>query len=217
MGRRIIQSLQFTILISLFLVLNFSCSDVVLMGKMESTQKVLFTDIYPNAEGEWIESIAPTLKWQAVSGAERYELQIALSETAVPNAEIIAVESSEHTISLPLEKGDEVFWRVRAADSASRYTVWSDVFFFTVPKYFIGDEGPAGGLVFYRRDLHEEGWHYLEVAPVSTEWSNIPWGIEDLDYLGADRTAVGEGQNNTNKILAVLGPGNEYAAQLCDN
>jgi len=41
-------------------------------------------------------------------------------------------------------------------------------------QYFIGDEGPAGGIVFFDKGESSGGWRYLEAAPSRTE-SNAEW------------------------------------------
>ncbi|MEI6877064.1 MAG: hypothetical protein WCL50_18270 [Spirochaetota bacterium] len=83
----------------------------------------------------------------------------------------------------------------------------------------IGEEGPAGGIVFYDKGEFSDGWRYLEAAPsdqsASIQWYNgtaidiktgTPPGISD----------VGTGKANTEAIIAAQGSGN-YAATLCKN
>jgi len=82
--------------------------------------------------------------------------------------------------------------------------------FNTATIYAIRDIGPAGGLIFYKN-----GDDYLEAATsdVSTayDWSNITNVI-----IGTTSTAVGEGQNNTDEIIAQVGH-TDSAAKLCDD
>ena len=33
--------------------------------------------------------------------------------------------------------------------------------------------GPAGGYIFYDKGGYSDGWRFLEVAPLSTEWTEI--------------------------------------------
>jgi len=80
----------------------------------------------------------------------------------------------------------------------------------------IGDTGPAGGIVFYDKGRHSDGWRYLEAAPASTEckkkWSSY------LILIGGTKVGIGTGQSNTTKIVTWLNSHSETdrAAQICD-
>jgi hypothetical protein len=88
--------------------------------------------------------------------------------------------------------------------------------------YEVGDVGPAGGIVFY---ITDGGLHGLEMAP-EDQGSNVEWGcyneiVADQDSFG---TSVGDGQANTNLILAhtcsgpkVTGPVTMDAAIIASN
>jgi len=79
-------------------------------------------------------------------------------------------------------------------------------------NYNLRDVGPAGGWIFWKN-----GNDYLELAPsdqddgLGTVWSNI-----DSVSIGTTSTSIGEGQNNTNEIIAQAGHTNS-AAKLCDD
>ena len=79
--------------------------------------------------------------------------------------------------------------------------------------YALRATGPADGLIFYIVDNGDATYTYYEAAPsdqgVST-WSNI----ETL--LGTTSSSVGEGQNNTNEIIAQSGHTNS-AAKICND
>ncbi len=74
--------------------------------------------------------------------------------------------------------------------------------------YNIGDNGPAGGIVFYLND--ETGLHGLEVSPVNQATYNplisasggVKWGCYNSWISGADGTIIGTGKTNTDDILA---------------
>ena len=85
--------------------------------------------------------------------------------------------------------------------------------------YAIGDTGPAGGLIFYVDEADTYSWTYLEVAPVSTEWTYKDWGGYGTEIGGnAALTGIGDGQAATDAIVAHM-EGESItgtAAQLCD-
>ena len=99
------------------------------------------------------------------------------------------------------------------------------------PYYYeIGDIGPAGGVIFYRASVSEtdtsfdnEGFtlegssgrfHYLELAPASTE-IELPWG-ENIDYL-QNSANFSSGLQNTLNIIDNYNGTNTIAAQYCRN
>jgi hypothetical protein len=65
--------------------------------------------------------------------------------------------------------------------------------------YHIGDNGPAGGKVFYLSD--NTGLHGLEAAPADQS-SDAAWGCWGTTISGAQGTAVGTGVANTTAIVA---------------
>ncbi len=78
--------------------------------------------------------------------------------------------------------------------------------------YAIGDAGPAGGIVFH---VTGGGLHGLEAALTDQNVGyDAPWGCEGFDVIGAHRTAVGTGAQNTYDILA--GCSDATAASLAD-
>ena len=81
--------------------------------------------------------------------------------------------------------------------------------------YKIGDQGPAGGIIFFDAGLYMDGWRYLEAAPadIPGTWE---WGAFGKDLSGTS-TEVGSGKRNTQLILDVLKQTGERrrAAQLC--
>jgi TolB-like protein len=85
------------------------------------------------------------------------------------------------------------------------------------PAYRIGDEGPAGGLVFYDKGNNSDGWRYMEAAPASTEMKGINWGPGGK--IDGTRIEIGTGKRNTQIIVnhAITTGGNYRAAWLCDS
>ena len=78
--------------------------------------------------------------------------------------------------------------------------------------FHIGDNGPAGGKVFYVTDA--TGLHGLEAAPVDQS-SVAAWGCYGATIAGADGTAVGTGAANTADIVAGCAEANT-AAKIAD-
>jgi hypothetical protein len=77
------------------------------------------------------------------------------------------------------------------------------------PSYSLRDTGPAGGLIFWK-----SGNNYLEAAPsdiADATWSNIT-----ALAIGTTSASIGEGQNNTNEIIAQVGH-TASAAKNCND
>jgi hypothetical protein len=75
--------------------------------------------------------------------------------------------------------------------------------------YAIGDNGPAGGIVFY---ITDGGLHGLEAAPAHQ--NSDTWDCWGTSVPGASGTAVGTGKQNTSAILAVGCTGGRSAAVI---
>jgi len=75
--------------------------------------------------------------------------------------------------------------------------------------------GPAGGYIFFDKGNYNDGWRYLEAAPVTTEWRDKQWGGYGTN-VGGTGTGIGTGENNTSRIVWRWGSG-DYAAKLCSD
>ncbi|TVR94365.1 MAG: DUF1566 domain-containing protein [Spirochaetaceae bacterium] len=97
------------------------------------------------------------------------------------------------------------------AQNSVLYARWFD-------SYNIGDEGPAGGHIFYINPNPnwevDDGWRFMEAAPVDTEFVNRSWGTE-ANLIGT-AAALGEGLSNTTAVVTSLADynGGDYAARL---
>jgi hypothetical protein len=95
--------------------------------------------------------------------------------------------------------------------NASLYVRASRTFTDIAGAYVVGDVGPAGGWIYYISG----GTTYYECAPsdqsTSHTWSNIINAA-----VGTTATNIGEGQNNTNEIIAQAGH-TDSAAKLCND
>ncbi|MDC7244532.1 MAG: DUF1566 domain-containing protein [Sphaerochaetaceae bacterium] len=72
--------------------------------------------------------------------------------------------------------------------------------------YQLGDQGPAGGWVFYDKGVYSDGWRYLEMAPYG--WyggardPSVQWGAKGYEVVpAATETAAGSGAENTVRIV----------------
>jgi len=79
-------------------------------------------------------------------------------------------------------------------------------------NYNLGDEGPAGGYVFYDKGEYSNGWRYLEVAP--NDVGTAPWGCGGDKIPETDKN-IGFGKFNTTQILTFCGE-EDIAARVCD-
>lgn len=101
--------------------------------------------------------------------------------------------------------------------------------------YALREQGPAGGLIFYRDEQDEYSWNYLEAAP--SGWngtSTDPYAIfgywkespnASCMTVGTENT-IGSGKMNTDKLVAAMGDSayryhdgttttDIYAAKIC--
>lgn len=98
---------------------------------------------------------------------------------------------------------------VRAYATNSEGTAYGDEYSFTTlinKVYFIGEEGPAGGIVYYDKGVYSNGWRYLEMAPegwygATDPWVDLEWGCYQT-LVGGTSTNIGTGKENTDAILA---------------
>ena len=78
-------------------------------------------------DGSTITSTKPTFSWDAVAGADKYEIQIADSESALGGSPLIDEEVSDtsYTPTTALTNLLTYHWRVRAVDSEGQFGAWS--------------------------------------------------------------------------------------------
>jgi hypothetical protein len=101
------------------------------------------------------------------------------------------------------------------ADGATITMAKADLVLYAHWDYDIGEIGPAGGKIFYvNPNSATDGWRFLELAPLSTQVS-LPWGTEGI-AVGTSG-ALGQGQNNTDMMIAALGTATNYSARYCAN
>jgi len=83
--------------------------------------------------------------------------------------------------------------------------------------FAVGDVGPAGGIIFYDRGRHIDGWRWLEAASRDLA-APAEWGAYRQNIVGTS-TALGTGRRNTQLIVNHLRQNNESgrAAELAQN
>ncbi len=81
-----------------------------------------------------------------------------------------------------------------------------------LPGVTIGQQGPAGGLIFYDKGNSSGGWRYLEAAPASTEGQVRIWGCSGLSVSTSDE--IGSGLQNSQAIVNACNTP-DIAAKVC--
>jgi len=83
--------------------------------------------------------------------------------------------------------------------------------------FAVGDVGPAGGIIFYDRGRHIDGWRWLEAASRDLA-APTEWGVSNQN-VSRTSTALGTGRQNTQIIVNYLRQRNESgrAAELAQN
>ncbi len=156
--------------------------------------------------------------WDAVEGAEGYELRIADSEEALDDASPVSVKEAEYRPTKALSENQNYYWQTRAVDSFGATGAWSESTSLRV-GYHVGTKGPAGGIIFYDKGDYSNGWRWLEAAPfdqsasVKAGYNSVftSAGIGEEEFNSYK--AIGLGKSNTE--LIVTGMKGEYAAGLC--
>jgi hypothetical protein len=77
----------------------------------------------------------------------------------------------------------------------------------------VGQQGPAGGIVFYDKGIYNEGWRYLEVMPNDQNISPTSFGC---NTLSVDNTSLSVGKGLINTQLLISACTQLSPAKLCD-
>lgn len=113
---------------------------------------------------------------------------------------------------------------VRAFATSSEGTAYGDEYSFRTQAskvYYISEQGPAGGIVYYDKGSYSDGWRYLEMAPAGwagqfDPWVDIDWGCHGT-LVGGTSTDIGAGKENTDAILAKNCAGPGTPVQIADD
>jgi hypothetical protein len=168
---------------------NFQLSGVVSDETAKSIGKFLGADV------------VITGQFTSVGGRYRYRANVIAVETAVRISvpRINVLDDAETRRIITALTGQN------AAGSSAN----------TEKIYIIGDEGPAGGIIFYDKGNRIGGWRYLEAAPRELPGGGA-WGLQSTFIVGTS-SAVGSGKENTKFIVEAMKRAGlrDTAAQRC--
>jgi hypothetical protein len=126
------------------------------------------------------------------------------------------VDAGVHAVSVAYPDGHTEYHSVQVLPGEAHI-----VHFTYEMHYYVGDRGPAGGLIFYDKGYYRDGWKFLEAAPREAEIQGIPWGGAGY-AVGETGSGLGEGKQNTANIVTAYGEKEpyayetQYAAKVCD-
>jgi len=117
------------------------------------------------------------------------------------------------------ESGSDSCWNIRFFDGVgvnsnktNANAVRASRAFTSITVYALRDNGPAGGLIFWK-----SGNDYLEAASSNQSISKVWSNITNVEIgVTAQGTAIGTGQANTTAIIGQAGH-TDSAAKLCDD
>jgi hypothetical protein len=89
------------------------------------------------------------------------------------------------------------------------------IFSFQTKRFYqIGEQGPAGGIIFYNKLDNTGNWNFMECYPNEISLT-MPWSLNNSSITGLD-TELGKGKANTDQILNNIGiTGGNYASKYC--
>ncbi|MCH8567975.1 MAG: DUF1566 domain-containing protein [Balneolales bacterium] len=97
----------------------------------------------------------------------------------------------------------DVFYFVRAYAELDGEIIYGEPVPFKLEPYEIGDEGPAGGIIFFYDAEGEYDFTFLESAPIgwygTTDDPRLRWPC-DRRIMGTSELAIGMGKSNSAKI-----------------
>ena len=97
------------------------------------------------ANGAAVADTTPTLRWDAVGDAVRYELQIAGSAAELSGETAVSAATASYTFSEALANGQTRYWRVRAIGANGLLGPWSSSSSFMVQWGIMTGLSPADG------------------------------------------------------------------------
>jgi hypothetical protein len=139
------------------------------------------------------------------------------SQPSLTNSQVVDFNSSSTQFLKEIENlNDNTVYYCRGfAENLAGTAYASNIFQFTTKNFYnVGEQGPAGGIIFYSKFDTLGGWNFLESAPSDLN-SNIPWSLNTAQQINLS-TAIGTGKQNTINIVNAYGlSGSNYAAKSC--
>lgn len=141
------------------------------------------------ADGAWINTVTPTLTWNAADGANGYHVQICRDNSFITLASNDYTSQTSHTLANALDYSTLYYWRIRAANNIGATN--SAVRSFTTPA---PPPPPAPQLL-----QPADGTTVDSLSPVF-DWADVPWAngyriqlsaAHDFSYYVANATVAG--------------------------
>jgi hypothetical protein len=98
-----------------------------------------------------------------------------------------------------------LYWQVCSKDVTGIYGEWSEVVTLTKRPYLVGENGLAGGIVFYDKGEYCDGWRYLE-AWTSDEEGTYQWKTSQTTTPGTSAEIVTGYENTYNALYSHVHP-----------
>lgn len=139
------------------------------------------------------------------------------SQPSLANAQVMDFNAGSAQFFKEIENlNDNTIYYCRGfAENLAGTSYASTIHTFTTKNFFnIGEQGPAGGIIFYSKLDTLGGWNFLESAPSDLNL-NIPWSLNMAQQINLS-TGIGTGKQNTLNIVNAFGlSASNYAAKSC--
>lgn len=181
------------------------------LGNLPTATTSAATNITPKAA-----NLNGTVNANLISTSVLFEYGLTPSYGSSSPANESPVEGDETTnVEVRVEGlSANTVYHYRVVAINSKGTTYGDDLTFTTSESFMIGDAYQGGIIFYLTGTYPNQ-HGLVCAPTDQS-DGIRWYNGSEVATEATETAVGKGQINTNKIVAMYGSGS-YAAKLCDD
>lgn len=129
---------------------------------------------------------------------------------------ILESTSSNQVLEIINNLNDNTLYFARGfAENLAGLTYADSIYSFHTKRFYeIGEQGPAGGIIFYNKLDNIGGWNFME-CHFSEINIMLPWSINSNLQTNL-QTQIGTGLSNTQNIVNVFGQsGSNYAANYC--